>query len=267
MKYFIMWLLTVVVSYFMEIMSELRIFKDAADAGYKVDLQRLKDISAQINPDGDKIFTLSLLIPIFNMINVLCRTRKFDEDRGFLLDELRVIDALDEMSKVEQEEYSKKPTLFNALFIPFIVKKRLLDSELVVVMIENKPGEIYYEVGDEPNDITILASYGSASKLTADEQRKAIKQRRAIIEKSKDKNGVKDKLEENVRKNNAKALKDDINQCLNNQQNKKTKTISNNLTVSEQKQVLEELKELLKEKEQQDTNQDVKVKTLLKKRK
>ena len=43
MKYFIMWLLTVVVSYFMEIMSGLRIFKDAADAGYKVDLQRLKD--------------------------------------------------------------------------------------------------------------------------------------------------------------------------------------------------------------------------------
>lgn len=164
---------------------------DAADAGYKVDLQRLKDISAQINPDGDKIFTLSLLIPIFNMINVLCRTKKFDEDRGFLLDELRVIDALDEMSKVEQEEYSKKPTLFNALFIPFIVKKRLLDSELVVVMIENKPGEIYYDVGDEPNDITILASYGSASKLTVDEQRKAIiEQRRAIIEKSKDKNEV-----------------------------------------------------------------------------
>lgn len=261
MKYFIMWLLTVVVSYFMEIMSELRIFKDAADAGYKVDLQRLKDISAQINPDGDKIFTLSLLIPIFNMINVLCRTKKFDEDRGFLLDELRVIDALDEMSKVEQEEYSKKPTLFNALFIPFIVKKRLLDSELVVVMIENKPGEIYYEVGDESDDITILASYGSASKLTVDEQRKA------IIEKSKDKNGVKDKLEENVRKSNAKALKDDINQCLNDQQSKKTKTINNNLTVSEQKQMLEELKELLKAKEQQDTNQNVKVKTLLKKRK
>lgn len=261
MKYFIMWLLTVVVSYFMEIMSELRIFKDAADAGYKVDLQRLKDISAQINPDGDKIFTLSLLIPIFNMINVLCRTKKFDEDRGFLLDELRVIDALDEMSKVEQEEYSKKPTLFNALFIPFIVKKRLLDSELVVVMIENKPGEIYYEVGDESDDITILASYGSASKLTVDEQR------RTIIEKSKDKNEVKDKLEENVRKSNAKVLKDDINQCLNDQQSKKTKTINNNLTISEQKQMLEELKELLKEKEQQDTNQNVKVKTLLKKRK
>lgn len=48
---------------------------------------------------------------------------------------------------------------------------------------------------------------------------------------------------------------------------KKTKTINNNLTISEQKQMLEELKELLKEKEQQDTNQNVKVKTLLKKRK
>ncbi len=107
-----MCLLTIVVS-FLEVTNEFRIFKDAPDAGY-----------VQINPDSDKIFTLLMTISIFNLINVLCRTKKFDEDREFLLDDFRVIDALEKMSKLRiLKETSAMGIISKSGIMVYICKK------------------------------------------------------------------------------------------------------------------------------------------------
>lgn len=44
MEFLALWLGTCVASFGMEITNELRMFKDAADAGYKIDVKRLSEL-------------------------------------------------------------------------------------------------------------------------------------------------------------------------------------------------------------------------------
>lgn len=74
MEILYIWLGTVVMSNFMDVTNGLRMFKDVADAGYKIDLAKMSELQKQLFPDLTKINFLSLLIPIFNIIQVLKKT-------------------------------------------------------------------------------------------------------------------------------------------------------------------------------------------------
>lgn len=118
MELLLLWLSTSITSICMEIANELRMFKDVADAGYKIDIKRLSDLSKQLNPNAPKATLLSTLIPIFNIIQVFQRTIQYNNLRPTILDQLNAIDVLEEMLEIEKEEYSKNPTGLNALIIP-----------------------------------------------------------------------------------------------------------------------------------------------------
>ena len=45
MKYLVMWLITVMASFGMELSNELRYLKDVADNGYKIDINKLKELN------------------------------------------------------------------------------------------------------------------------------------------------------------------------------------------------------------------------------
>ena len=70
MELLVLWLGTSITSFCMEMANELRMFKDVADAGYKIDIRRLSDLSKQLNPNASKATLLSMLIPIFNIMQV-----------------------------------------------------------------------------------------------------------------------------------------------------------------------------------------------------
>ena len=54
MEFLIFWLGTTVASYCMEFANEARMFKDAANAGYKIDVKRLSELGKQLNPNQKK---------------------------------------------------------------------------------------------------------------------------------------------------------------------------------------------------------------------
>lgn len=178
MEFLVLWLGTSVASFGMGIANELRMFKDAADAGYKVDVERLSELEKQLNPNATKATLLSMLIPIFNVIQVFQRTIQYNNVRPMILDQLSVIDALEEMSEIEKAEYLKKPTGLNALIVPLIVplktEIRLSKATSIKINDGNEHSEIYYEMGESLDDITILKVSGSASRLTVEEQKKKV---------------------------------------------------------------------------------------------
>ena len=105
MEFLIIWLSTVAVSFGMEIANELRMFKDVADAGYRVDVNRLSELGKQLNPNSVNVTLLSLLMPVVNIMYVFQRAIQYNNVRPMILDQLNVIYVLKEMTELEKIEY------------------------------------------------------------------------------------------------------------------------------------------------------------------
>ena len=170
MNFLVLWLGTSIAIFIMEIANELRMFKDAADFGYKIDVNRLSELGKQLTPNANKITLLSMLIPVLNVMQVFQRTIQYNNIRTMILDQLRVIDALEEMSEMEKSEYLKNPTRLNAFIVPLKSEIRL--STASSIKIENS--EIYFKMGKSFEDITILKVIGSANRLSIEEQKKKV---------------------------------------------------------------------------------------------
>ncbi len=179
MEFLVFWLGTIAISFGMEIANELRMFKDVADAGYKVDVKRLSKLEKELNPNVIKATLLSMLIPIFNLIQVKREEQRYNNVRLMILEQLRVIDALEEMSEIEKTEYLKNPTGLNALIVPLKIEKA---SNATSVKINGS--EFYFELGESLDDITILKAEGEASRLTIEEQKRLVKE--GILSVAKD---------------------------------------------------------------------------------
>lgn len=246
MKIVVLWISTVAASFCIELTNELRMFKDVADAGYKINIDRLSDLSKKLNPDASKITLLSMLIPIFNIIQVFERITKYNNIRPMLLDQLSIIDALEEMSEIEKQEYQKRPTGLNAILVPFKLEARIAKSDSVKIENDNEKSEIFYEIGDSLDDITILKVAGDASRLTEDEQKKKVIE---VIKSS-----LSEEMEEyDDVENSTNTIKysDDLD-LKDNSDNKEEKNVTSKResSLSRQKQALEDLKNKLIEKQQ-----------------
>ena len=165
-----------------------------------------------------------------------------------ILDQLRLIGALEEMSEIEKTEYLKNPTALNALIAPFKAERRLSKATLLELNDGNEHSEIYYEMGESLDDITILKVSGSASRLTVEEQKKKVVEVwetvvQAAMEKYGDAETVIDTLGSNasIDLSNSKEDKKD---------EKTTLLIPQELSISDQKQVLEFLKSKLLEEQE-----------------
>lgn len=238
MEFLILWLGTSITSFCMEIANELKIFKDVADAGYKIDIERISELN-QLNPNASKNTFLSMLIPIFNVMQVFQRAIQYNNTRYILLDSLNVMDVLEEMSEIEKQEYLRKPTGLNALLIPLKTEIRLAKATSIEINNKNENSKITFEIGKSFDDITILKVTGDASKLTLEEQKKKIisvyrkiDQDEIEIEADSEKENFINKLNTNINSNS------------------NDNHIPNDLNISEQKRALKNLKSELLEGQQ-----------------
>lgn len=174
MDFLILWLGTTIASFYMEIVNELRMFKDAADEGYKIDTKKLDYIGKQLNPNATKITLFQLLIPIINIMSVFQRAITYNNIRPMVLDQLSAIDVLEKMTDIEKEEYQKKPTGLNALIVPIKADMRLSNAHSIKINSEIEKSEIFFELGKNFSDITILKVTGAASRLTVEQQKQKV---------------------------------------------------------------------------------------------
>ena len=169
------WLSTIVLSYAMEIKVVLKLIKDIADAGYKINDEKLSEFSNKFKSQVSNRIDLNILNMI-PFVNVYTAMKSMIEGTVFIEHvflELKVIGALEEMSELEKEEYFKRPTAINAIAAPIKVKARLEDAILVKYDDFYGKGEIYFEYEDQK--INILQVTGPASRLTIQEQEEIIK--------------------------------------------------------------------------------------------
>ena len=175
MKILIMWLGSVVASFFMEIGNELRMYKDAADAGYKVNNSKLLEMLGKGRESKPSLSTLFLLTPVINIMFVMKNTLDYNDRRDDLLTQLHVMGALDEMSDYEKSEYAKRPTGLNALLVPFKTMIKLRNANFIEIKDENDiSSKIFFEFDKKSGDINVLEVSGPASKLSYDEQKESV---------------------------------------------------------------------------------------------
>lgn len=199
---------TIVLSFGMDFSNGLRMYKDVADEGYKIDTKRLSEIQKELYPDAAKMNIIKLLIPIFNIMHVFQKTAAYNEARNSILDQLNVMGALEEMNDLEKEEYAKKPTGFNALIVPLKIeirelngKQKNINTKTIKLDEGEITGEVTYVLGRSFTDIKIIKSTGEISKLSPVEQKKVIlKSRIDTIEKGIKKLGAEEF--EKARENN-----------------------------------------------------------------
>ena len=173
MGFLFFWVGTSAISFYMEIQNGLRIFKDAADAGYKIDVTRMSQIMKELYPDNTKVTLVTLLIPVYNVMQVYKKAIQYNEVRPLLLDQLDALGVLEEMTEKEKREYAKRPTGLNAVIIPIKSEIKTVDVRKIKVDDGDLQGEIYYTKGKsyDAEDITIVKTTGNVSKLSPKEQK------------------------------------------------------------------------------------------------
>lgn len=245
----------------MEISSELRIFKDAADNGYKIDVKKISELANQINPNASKVTLMSLLIPIVNIMGVFQRTMIYNNVRHMILDQLSVLDSLIPMTKEEEEEYKKKPSAMNAIYIN--AKQQTQSSSQSISYTENnEKNTIWFR--EENKTFIIVKTEGPISKLSIVEQHAKLTEKLTTFTTNLDMNAL---LKEIESQNDQKEIYIDLDK-----KEDTTEHSANNEQLSRQDKIesLENLKNDLiadkaNERKLQDTNNSQKLMTKRKK--
>lgn len=167
MNLFIIWLGTIIISFNLEIANELRVFKDIADAGYKVNLERLSEVNKMFNTGATQSIYLSILTPILNIIQVFQRTIQYNNIRYKLLDELNAVSTLEEMTETEKQAYLKKPTAVNAVLIHLkkeAERKITLEENITRINNQSSNQEESLDTQSNDNDLEVSNTKEEPSK-------------------------------------------------------------------------------------------------------
>ncbi len=171
---------TIVLSFILDTKNGMRLYKDMADLGYKIDSKRYNEIIKKIAPNATKINLLTLCIPIYNIFAVYQRTLEYNDIRDTAYDQLNVLGVLEEMTELEKKNYEKKPTGFRAIFSPFVLELKLLGAQKISL----DEGDIYFKVvnkGKKGTDIKIVETTIDTDKISLEKQRKMIKETRELF--------------------------------------------------------------------------------------
>ena len=123
MEYLVFWIGSIFVSMGMEIYNSLRIYKDVADQGYKIDREEL---NMQIGHfDNDFFRKVVPFVPVINLMNAMKNSMIYINQKDMLIDQLSVLHSIEKMSDFEKKIYSKKPTMGNAFMISNNLSKPL----------------------------------------------------------------------------------------------------------------------------------------------
>lgn len=171
-QFIIMWFITIIMSIYMSIKNSALLFKDVADAGYKIELSKIKEVYDSIGPDFDRNNKLIFLIPFVNLLNQVNVTIKYNDMRPFLLDELNAMNCLEEMSDLEKEKYNENKTGFTAIKISSGYYE--IGSTKIDVYIGEEKCTVYYIL--QKDGVKIVKATGSFNDLSLAEQKEKLSQ-------------------------------------------------------------------------------------------
>ena len=173
MEIILVYLGTIIMGFVFELDNTFTMYKDVADAGYKIDNDRMKEFANRMNPKQNNNSLLRLLIPIYNIIKPMMIRLQYNQQKFALLDQLDVMDCLEEMTETEKVEYAKKPTGLNAILIPLKTK---IELSKALKFEFKEEGTIWFIFDEKQKDIKIVKAEGPISKLPLAEQKQKLKE-------------------------------------------------------------------------------------------
>lgn len=197
------WSITVILTIVFEFKNEFKMFKEFADMGYKINTDKLTDLSKMsVTTNAINSSLIGMLIPFYNLASVMAKRKKYEENKELIFEQYMRLGILEEMTYDEWEEYKKNPTGVNAILVP-LKKEVQKESEKIsfgTITIKEPSGvdsvvNIKLDLNKENRDdmIEIITARGPISKLSKDEQIKFIREHLiGTIKKGESKFGSKD---------------------------------------------------------------------------
>ncbi len=169
------WLGSIASSYYIEYSSIFSVLKNVGDKGYKFIMENLKEKNEKLKKiDNVQTEKFIFFIPILNVEKAIQNAFLYQKEKGTIVETLRSLNLLEEMTDKEKEEYKKNPTLFNLLKIQANFEIKLSKAKQIIL----KDGEILYEIED--GEIIIL-------KINADMSEKEAKEKvKEVLESAKE---------------------------------------------------------------------------------
>lgn len=169
------WLGSIAASYYIEYSSIFSVLKNVGDKGYKFIMENLKEKNEKLKKIGNvQTEKFIFFIPILNVEKAIQNAFLYQKEKDTIVEALRSLNLLEEMTDKEKEEYKKNPTLFNLLKIQANFEIKLSEAKQIIL----KDGEILYEIED--GEIIIL-------KINADMSEKEAKEKvKEVLESAKE---------------------------------------------------------------------------------
>lgn len=173
MEFLFLWGTSVITSFALNFVTELRLFKDLADEGYKADMEKLQNINYNSNSDASKLQRLAIFIPVVNLMLTMFNAVQCVKEKDMMIEQMRIMGVLEEMSEYEKNKYLEKPTSWNAFYIPLNYKLRVERAYSRTITIDDKECEVVYDY-DKKGNLDILKSEGPMASLDVEEQKRLI---------------------------------------------------------------------------------------------
>ena len=179
LQFLIIWITTIAATIGADVSLAFKMIKDIADCGYKIKLDRMKEVSEALNPNVKQMNNFIKLIPIINLMKSFSDLVEYSKVRNKVLDEFSVLDCIEEMTDLERESYMLRPTAINAIVIyaKSKIKEEESDKKVTITFKENdEEGKIIFKLIERDNkqDIFIIGSEGVAKNMTIGEQKRKI---------------------------------------------------------------------------------------------
>lgn len=180
-EFIIFYIGTILVSRtFMQIFN-FAVHKDFADRGYKLDMHKINEAEAEIFSLTREIRGFEYLIPAWNILAEIDKLIKYKASKSFVIDKLIDDGFLEAFSEKEKEEYAKKPTAINALFISAATSAKeavwgkesensiVFSDKVVIIFSENNvKNKIFLQLTGK--GWTIVNAEGPISEVSSEER-------------------------------------------------------------------------------------------------
>ena len=167
--------ISIPLSYVIEIKNAVRLFKDAADIGYKFNAKKFSEISTN-KGRTKKLFSELLLIPFYNLFVAYTHIEQYNNTINLQLEQYDTLGVIEEMNSYEKKYYEKKPKVLTAIDIGIGLSDVLAMKGQTTGSIVDKENnsEIKFAIGKRAKDIMILEATGIYENMTLEEQQKVV---------------------------------------------------------------------------------------------
>lgn len=172
MDFLMIWICTSVVSVYTVFKQVLKMIKEFADEGYKINSKDIDNINNGMSYEvsqSSRLSLLSMFIPIYNLYFALMFVQKYESNKDTIFMYMKTIGAIEEMEDFEKKEYHKNPTLLNSVNVSKKYEEYLKKSFKFTINDRNTTTDFYCIL--ENGDLRIVKTEGFYARYTEEKQK------------------------------------------------------------------------------------------------